>query len=159
VPTDQFQPQVAAGPGGAVAVNFYDRRRACPSDPSVLPANVGRENVCIDVSLQAFKDTGRGAVPVGSNVRVSQFTWDPEQPRQRIDGIDQYACAGHNDPCPLGTGFIGDYFGLAISAKNIYSLFVSTHYPSGVTGDGGEPVYYQQQVLAKVARSAFGSGF
>ena len=159
VPTDQFQPQVAAGPGGAVAINFYDRRRACPSDPSVLPANVGRENVCIDVSLQAFKDTGRGAVPVGSNVRVSQFTWDPEQPRQRIDGIDQYACAGHNDPCPLGTGFIGDYFGLAISAKNIYSLFVSTHYPSGVTGDGGEPVYYQQQVLAKVARSAFGSGF
>ena len=158
-PTDQFQPQVAAGPGGAVAVNFYDRRLACPSDPSVLPANVGRENVCIDVSLQAFKDAGNGAVPVGGNVRVSQFTWDPEQPRQKIDGIDQYACAGHSDPCPLGTGFIGDYFGLAISAKNIYSLFVSTHYPSGVTGDGGGPVYYQQQVLAKVARSAFGSGF
>jgi hypothetical protein len=59
-----------------------------------------------------------------SNVRISKFTWDPEQPRQRIDGIDQYACAGHNDPCPLGTGFIGDYFGLAISAKNIYTLFV-----------------------------------
>jgi hypothetical protein len=157
--TDQFQPQVASGPGGAVAVNFYDRRLPCPNDPSVLPADVGRTNFCIDVSLQAFKDSGNGAVRVGKNVRISQFTWDPEQPRQKIDGIDQYACAGHDDPCPLGTGFIGDYFGLAISAKNIYTLFVSTHYPSGVTGDGGETVYYQEQVLAKVARSAFGSGF
>jgi hypothetical protein len=159
VPTDQFQPQVAAGPGGAVAVNFYDRRQACPDDPSVLPADVSRTNFCIDVSLQGFKDNGSGAVPVGGNARVSKFTWDPEQPRQKIDGIDQYACAGHRDPCPLGTGFIGDYFGLAISANNIYSLFVSTHYPSSVTGDGGETVYYQQQVLAKVPRSAFGSGF
>jgi hypothetical protein len=158
-PTDQFQPQVAAGPGDAVAVNFYDRRQACPSDPSVLPTSVGRENFCIDVSLQAFRDTGGGAVPVGKNVRVSEFTWDPEQPRQKIDGIDQYACAGHSDPCPDGTGFIGDYFGLAISQDNIYSLFVSTHYPSGVTGDGGQTVYYQQQVLSTVARSAFGSGF
>ena len=34
VPTDQFQPSVAAGPGGAVAVAFYDRRLPCPSGPS-----------------------------------------------------------------------------------------------------------------------------
>jgi len=34
---DQFQPSVAAGPGGAVAVAFYDRRAACPTDASVLP--------------------------------------------------------------------------------------------------------------------------
>jgi hypothetical protein len=155
-PTDQFQPQVASGPGTAVAVNFFDRRTTCPDDPSVLPEDVGRTNLCIDVSLQAFRDSGAGAVPVGSNARISQFTWDPEQPRQKIDGIDQYACAGHNDPCPVGTGFIGDYFGLAISAKNIYSFFPSTHYPSGVLGDGGVHVYYQQQVLAKVARSEFG---
>src|SRR5207253_8517989 len=33
VPTDQFQPSIAAGPGGAVAIAFYDRRAACPSDP------------------------------------------------------------------------------------------------------------------------------
>jgi hypothetical protein len=155
-PTDQFQPQVASGPGDAVAVNFFDRRLACPDDPSVLPQNVGKENLCIDVSLQVYEDTGAGAEAVGSNVRISQFTWDPEQPRQTIDGIDQYACAGHNDPCPNGTGFIGDYFGLAISARNIYSFFPSTHYASGVNGDGGATVYYQQQVLAKVARSAFG---
>src|SRR5207244_9370122 len=40
--TDQFQPSVAAGPTGAVVVAFYDRRRACPNNPSVLPADVGR---------------------------------------------------------------------------------------------------------------------
>ena len=158
VPTDQFQPQVAAGSGGAVAVNFYDRRLACPDDPSVLPADVGRTNFCIDVSLQAFKDTGSGAVPVGGNVRITKFTWDPEQPRQKIGGIDQYASAGHRDPCPVGTGFIGDYFGLVISEKNVYSLFVSTHYPSTVTADDGGPVYYQQQVLATVRHSALGLG-
>jgi hypothetical protein len=55
--------------------------------------------------------------------------------------------------------FIGDYFGLAVSAGNIYALFVSTHYPSDVPADGGGPVYYQQQVLATVPRSQFGAGF
>jgi len=153
--TDQFQPQVATGPGGAVAVNFYDRRAPCPADASVLPADVGRQNFCIDVSLQAFRDSGAGAVPVGGNVRASQFTWDPEQPGQTIGGIDQMACAAHQDPCNT-RAFIGDYFGLAISGQNVYSLGVSTHYPSGVTADGGGPVYYQQQVLETISRAALG---
>ena len=49
---------------------------------------------------------------------------------------------------PTGRGFIGDYFGLAISGGNIYTLGVSTHYPSAtVTADDGGPVYYQNQVL------------
>jgi hypothetical protein len=159
VPTDQFQPTVAAGPNGAVAVAFYDRRRPCPSDPSILPADVGRTNFCIDTSLQAYKDTGTGAAPVGANVRMSAFSWDPEQPGQHVNGISQYPCAGHTDPCPNGRGFIGDYFGLAISAGNIYGLFVSTHYPSTVTADEGGPVYHQQQVLATVPRSTFGAGY
>jgi hypothetical protein len=153
--SDQFQPQVAAGPGGAVAVNFYDRRAACPDDPSILPEHVGRRNFCIDVSLQAFKDGGNGAVRVGPNVRVSQFTWDPEQPGQTIDGIDQMACAAHTDPC-VERAFIGDYFGLAISKGNVYTLAVSTHYPSDVIADNGGPVYYQQQVLETVSRAALG---
>jgi len=157
-PTDQFQPSVAAGPNGAVAVAFYDRRLPCPNDPSVLPADVGRTNFCIDTSLQAYKDSGAGAVRVGGNVRISQFTWDPEQPGQTIDGIDQMACAAHQDPC-LSNAFIGDYFGLAISGGNIYALMVSTHYPSGVTADDGGPVYYQQQVLATVPRTEFGTGY
>lgn len=44
-----------------------------------------------------------------------------------------------------------------MSGGNIYALFVSTHYPSDVTADGSGPVYYQQQVLATVLRSGFGS--
>ncbi len=158
VPTDQFQPAVAAGSGGAVVVAFYDRRQACPGDPSVLSADVGRTNFCIDTSLQAYKDGGTGAARVGGNVRISQFTWDPEQPGQHLGGLSQYPCAGARDPCPVGRGFIGDYFGLAVSATNVYALFVSTHYPSTVTADEGGPVYYQQQVLATVSRSAIGLG-
>ena len=156
VPTDQFQPAVAAGSGGAVVVAFYDRRQACPNDPSVLAADVGRTNFCINTFLQAYEDVGAGAVPVGGNVRISQFTWDPEQPGQHVGGLSQYPCAGARDPCPIGHGFIGDYFGLAVSATNVYALFVSTHYPSNVTADEGGPVYYQQQVLATVPRSAIG---
>ena len=155
-PTDQFQPSIAAGPGGAVAIEFYDRRQACPNDASVLPADVGRTNFCIDTSLQTYKDSGSGAVPVGSNVRVSQFTWDPEQPGQHLDGLSQYPCAGALDPCPRGDGFIGDYFGLAISASNIYGLFVSTHYQSDVTADESGPIYYQQQILSTVSRADLG---
>jgi hypothetical protein len=155
--TDQFQPEVAAGPGGGVAIAFYDRRQACPSgDKSIRPQDVGRTNFCIDTSVQAYRDTGAGAVPVGSNLRISQFTWDPEQPDQTIDGIDQMACAAHQDPCTT-RAFIGDYFGLAMSATNLYGFFVSTHYPSKVKADGGGPVFYQQQVLSTVARSTLGN--
>jgi hypothetical protein len=123
----------------------------------VLPDDVGKTNFCIDTSLQVYKDTGGGAVPVGANSRISEFTWDPMNPAQKVGGIGQIACAGHDDPCPAdGGAFIGDYFGLAISEKNVYALFVSTHYPSTVTADGGGPVYYQQQVLSTVDRSAIG---
>src|SRR6266545_273580 len=159
VPTDQFQPSIAAGPGGAVAVEFLDRRQACPSDPSILPADVGRANFCIDASLQAYKDTGSGAAPVGSNRRVTEFTWDPEQPGQHLGGLSQYPCAGARDPCPAGRGFIGDYFGVAVSDNNIYGLFPSTHYVSNVTADEGGFIYYQQQVLSTVPRSAIGAGY
>ena len=90
-----------------------------------------------------------------ANVRVSALTWDPEQPGQTVDGIDQMACAAHQDPCTT-RAFIGDYFGLAISATNVYTLAVSTRYPSNVTADGGGPVFYQQQLLETVSRSALG---
>jgi hypothetical protein len=156
--TDQFQPTIAAGPNGAVAIAFYDRRATCPSDPSVLPADVGRANLCIDTTLQAYKDRGSGARAKLANTRITTFTWDPLNPAQHVDGIGQMACAAHRDPC-TANAFIGDYFGLAISGGNIYGFFVSTHYPSTVTADEGGPVYYQQQVLAKVSRSAYGTGY
>jgi hypothetical protein len=152
--TDQFQPSVAEGPGGAVAVAFYDRRADCPADASVLPADVGRANFCIDVTVQAYQDSGAGAVPVGANVRASAASWDPQNPAQHVDGLGQMACASHDDPCTVA--FIGDYFGLAVSVGNVYVLSVSTHYPSSVTADEGGPVYYQQQVLSTLSRSALG---
>ena len=79
-------------------------------------------------------------------------------PDQHVGGIGQMACAGHRDPCTTNA-FIGDYFGLAISQGNIYALFVSTHYPSSVPADEGGFVYYQQQILATVPRSAIGTGY
>src|SRR3954468_12510927 len=160
--TDQFQPAVAAGPGGGVAVAFYDRRAACPSDASILPAHRGVANTCIDISLQAYKDhaSAAAAARVGNNVRVSAFTWDPDQPQERVGGLPQYPCAGHTDPCQQGSGFIGDYFGLAVSAGNIYTFGVSTHYPSRtVRADGGGSVYYQNQVLGITPRTVFGNGY
>jgi len=156
--TDQFQPSIAAGPNGAVAIAFYDRRAACPNNRSVLAEDIGRTNFCIDVTLQAYKDTGAGAQPALANTRFTKYTWDPMNPGQHVDGIGQMACAAHRDPC-TERAFIGDYFGLAISSGNIYGLFVSTHYGSNVTADEGGPVYYQQQVLAKVARSEYGTGY
>jgi hypothetical protein len=155
VPTDQFQPTVAAGPNGAVAVAFYDRRLPCPSDSSVLVTDQGRSNFCIDVSMQPYKDSGNGAVAVGHNVPITAASWDPQQPAQSVGGLSQLPCADGN----CSVGFIGDYFGLAVSGKKVYALFVSTHYPSDVIADGGGPVYYQQQVLATVPRSAFGTGY
>ena len=168
---DHFQPAVAAGPGGAVAVAFYDRREKCPADASILPADQGRSNFCINVAVQPYKDSGTaaGAVLVGLNLNASQFAWDPQQPGllvnpdgtttdlQTLGGLGQMACASHNDPCRLS--FIGDYFGLAISGGNIYTLSVSTHYPSGVTADQGTTLYYQQQVLGTISRSSIATGF
>ena len=85
---------------------------------------------------------------------------DPDQPQQKVGGLTQYACAGHTDPCAQGRGFIGDYFGLAISGTALYTFAVSTHYPSAtVTADDGGPVYYQNQVLGIVPRSTFGGGY
>ena len=155
--SDQFQPSVAAGPNGAVAVAWYDRRASCPSDRSVAPTSRGAANTCVDVSLQPYKETSQSAysAKVGDNVRITQYAYDPSQPRQHVDGIGQQACYAHRDPC---TGvFLGDYFGLAISQANVYGFFVSTHYPSGVRADEGGRVYYQQQILATVPRSDFGT--
>jgi hypothetical protein len=43
-----------------------------------------------------------------------------------------------------------------MSGSNVYTLAVSTRYPSTVVADGGGPVYYQQQVLQTVSRAALG---
>ena len=97
VPTDQFQPQVAAGPGGRWRSTSTIAAPPARTSPRSPRGRRGGE-LRIDVSLQAFEDDGGGAERVGGNVRVSEFSWDPEQPGQTIGGIDQMACAAQ-DPC------------------------------------------------------------
>lgn len=135
--TDQFQPTVAVSPTGLVAVAFYDRRLPCPTgDPNILTQDWGRRNFCIDVSLQVFSDTSAGLQRMGSNIRVTAASWDPQVPGSL--GL----------PRPGGpTGyvtFIGDYFGLALTNRYAYVLFVSTY------NLGSNPYNDQQQFLAVV---------
>jgi len=137
--TDQFQPTVAASPSGTVAVAFYDRRLACPAgDPNILPADQGQTNFCINTSIQFFSDGLNGLQKLGSNTRVTQATWDPQNPGTNSDGL----------PLPGGPNtslaFIGDYFGLSLSNQNAFVSFVSTY------NLGANPANDQQQFLGTV---------
>ncbi|HEX8919059.1 MAG TPA: sialidase family protein [Chloroflexota bacterium] len=126
--TDQLQPAIAAAPGtGRIAVAFYDRRLPCPShDSNILTADWGATNFCINTSVQ-FYDAN--LTPIGHNVRASADTWDPQQ----NPSIDEF-----------GEGFIGDYFGLALSNTQTRVFNVST------ANLGSNPDHYQQQILQTV---------
>ncbi len=138
--TDQFQPTVAASPSGTVAVAFYDRRLACPTnDPDILPADAGRTNFCIDTSIQFFSDGATGLQPLGTNTRVTATSWDPQNPGTNSDGLPHPG--GPNG----GTTFIGDYFGLTLTDKNAFPLFVST------ANLGQNPTNDQQQFVGIVS--------
>jgi hypothetical protein len=137
--TDQFQPSVAASPGGTVAVAFYDRRLQCPSgDLNIPTADQGRSNFCPDTSIQFFSDGPSGLQALGSNIRVTKHTWDPQNPGTTTGQL----------PHPGGpnsiTTFIGDYFGLALTDTNAYPLFVSNY------NEGQNLANDQQQFLAIV---------
>ncbi len=137
--TDQFQPTVAAGPDGTVAVAFYDRRLPCPNgDKNILPEDQGKTNFCINASIQFFSDGPGGLQPLGSNIRVTQATWDPQNPGTNSDGLPQPG--GPNSAIT----FIGDYFGLALSDQNAFLLFASNY------NLGQNPTNHQQQFLAAV---------
>ena len=103
------------------------RRSACPAGDHDAPAEAASP------TYPGHKDSGSGAAQVGGNMRITKYTWDPQQPGQSVSGLSQLPCADAN----CAVGFIGDYFGLAISGHNIYALFVSTHYPSDVTANVG----------------------
>jgi hypothetical protein len=119
-----------------VAVAFLDRRLACPSGDSTLSADVGKANTCIDQSIQFFKDTGTGLQRVGSNVRMSPASWDPNNP----------GSMGLPTPTPGGTTtFIGDYFGLALTNTTADTLS-----PSTSNFSGKNPNHDQQQIFASV---------
>jgi hypothetical protein len=145
-PVDEFQPNVAVTAGGHVAVNFYDRRLACPASDTAEAAAAGlaldtnnpnspnmppygRTDYCVDASMQ-FYDAQ--LAPIGHNVRLSMHSFDPQ------------LNAPHTSSVTGVTTFIGDYFGNTTAAGTSYSTFVSTY------DDGSNPMHFQQQVVASL---------
>ena len=122
--TDQFQPSVAAGPGGAVAVAFYDRRAACPNDserscpPHRARTNYLHRRVGAGVPRQrAGRGTGRGRTCAPPPTPGIPTRTRPARRRPRPVAVRR-----PRRPVPERRGFIGDYFGLAVSDGNVYTL-------------------------------------
>jgi hypothetical protein len=146
-PTEAMQPQIDVAENGTVAVAFYDRRLACPSqgDPEAAGSGVihdpgtaaspgtpwGRANYCINTAIQFYEPD---LTPIGHNIRLSAHTWDPQ--------LSSYKPSGISSP----TGFIGDYFGIDSADGSTFVTSTSTY------NHGGEnPFFHQQQVVAKIA--------
>jgi hypothetical protein len=154
-PHHQFSATVAAGPGGAVAVGFYDFRRRCPADdPAVLPRDRGRADTCIGLTLQPYRDGSRGLERTRANLLVSRHLWDPYQPSATRGGVSQLPCEDATAHCD--DVFLGDYFSMQVSRSRVYVLSASTHPPSSVRDDDGHRLHYQQQLLTTVDRDALG---
>jgi len=145
-PTEALQPNLDVAPNGTVAVAFYDRRLDCPNiggpdeigsgiayDPGTaasLGTPWGRSNYCINTAIQFYQPD---LTPIGNNIRLSQFTWDPQLSAMHPSCI-----------CSSGT-FIGDYFGIDSGGGYTYVTSVSTfdHF-------GENPFFHQQQIVAKL---------
>jgi hypothetical protein len=132
---EALQPRVEAAPNGTVAVAFYDRRLGCPTssasgiqfDP-LAPA--AKRNFCINTAIQFYRPN---LTPIGQNIRLSQYTWDPQLNAPKRSCI-----------CAAST-FIGDYFGLDFGGGYAYTTSISTY------DYGQNPNNYQQQIVARVA--------
>jgi hypothetical protein len=131
---EALQPRVEVAPNGTVAVAFYDRRLACPSAPAsgvqfdpLAPA--GMTNFCINTAIQFYQPD---LTPLGHNIRLSQFTWDPQ-----LNAAKRFCICG-------STTFIGDYFGLDFGGGYAYTSSVSTY------DYGHNASNYQQQIVARV---------
>jgi hypothetical protein len=131
---EALQPRVEVAPSGTVAVVFYDRRLACPSDSAsgvqfdpLTPA--GKRNFCINTAIQFYKPD---LTPIAHNIRLSQFTWDPQ-----LNAPKRFCVCGSDT-------FVGDYFGLDFGASYAYTTSVSTY------DYGANPNNYQQQIVARV---------
>ena len=131
-----LQPVIAASPNGLVAVGFYDSRLPCPSEPWILPGDVGKENFCIDTAIQFYNDTD-SLTPIGNNIRVTKYSWDPMNPGKigKASGLSD-------------VWFIGDHFGLAITNVTAYVLFAANF------NLGANPDYNMQLFVAPVNISA-----
>jgi hypothetical protein len=132
---EALQPRVEAAPNGTVAVAFYDRRLGCPNsrasgvrfDP-LAPA--GMRNFCVNTAIQFYRPN---LAPIGQNIRLSQFTWDPQ-----LNAPKRFCVCGSST-------FLGDYFGLDFGGGYAYTTSISTY------DYGQNPSYYQQQIVARVA--------
>jgi hypothetical protein len=145
-PTEAMQPNLDVAPNGTVAVAFYDRRLACPVrggpdeigsgltyDPSTAASPGtpwGRSNYCVNTAIQFYRPD---LTPIGKNIRLSRFTWDPQLSALHPSCI-----------CSSGT-FIGDYFGIDSASGYTYVTSVSTF-----DYFGENPLFHQQQIVAKL---------
>jgi hypothetical protein len=139
---DAFQPNLTTAASGKVLVAFYDRRLPCPSMGTPEAAGAGLTldttnlkpphdalNYCINASLQTYEAT---LIPIGHNIRISQYTWDPQLNSMKPSSINR------------ARGFIGDYFGIDTAGTTVYTTSVSTY------DDGSNPRHFQQQVVASL---------
>jgi hypothetical protein len=131
---EALQPRVEVAPDGTVAVVFYDRRLACPSDPAsgvqfdpLAPA--GKRNFCVNTAIQFYEPD---LTPIGHNIRLSQFTFDPQ-----LNAPKRFCVCGSST-------FLGDYFGLDFGGGFAYTTSISTY------DYGQNPSFYQQQVVSRV---------
>lgn len=129
--TDSFQPSVAADNGTVVAA-WYDRRLACGTDASYF-TRPGATNYCVNSGVQFYKETENGLQKLGTNLRASAATWDPQQPGDWFDkGVGNLphsqfgSCFSSGVQGQICVTFIGDYFGLALANGNAYILNIST---------------------------------
>lgn len=143
---DAFGPMIAVASDDRVAVAFFDRRLACPLadtveavaaglewDPGTDAAPgspVGKAGYCVNVAMARWTDD---LAPIGTNLRLTPASWDPQLSAPRPDGIEG------------GVTFIGDYFGIAVTDDAIY-----TATPSTLNFDGENPFFHQQQWVARV---------
>ena len=160
VPTDQFQPSVAAGPERrgrrrvlrpTPGLPERPERPACRRRPDELlhrhlaagvqgqrqRGRAGRQRTCGSRSSPGIRSS-RASTSAASR---STHAPEPRIPARRA-AASSATTSGSRSP-----------------RSNIYALMVSTHYPSNVTADEGGPIYYQQQVLATVPRIGFGAGY
>src|SRR5207244_12933677 len=133
------------------SVNFYDRRLACPGAGTAEATGAGialdtvnphytgalppygASNYCINTSIQFYT---AALTPLGSNIRLSAHTWDPQLNAPWRFGSTLFA--GKDT-------FVGDYFGNDFAGSTSLTTSVSTY------DDGTNPQHYQQQVIATVA--------
>ena len=131
---EALQPRVEVAPEGTVTVIFYDRRLACSSngasgvqfDP-LAPA--GKRNFCVNTAIQFYKPD---LTPIGHNIRLSQFTWDPQ-----LNAPKRFCVCGSST-------FLGDYFGVDFGDGYAYTTSISTY------DYGQNPSFYQQQIVARL---------